>query len=298
MSSGDKKVFPQGVGVDDPSTISQSTNATQRGVTLSRRGLQYFIPTSTAGNNTAIINPDQTPGLNLDQWFLGTIAVSYGYKLVGDTFEAMELRNIGTRNLNGGEEALITWSTIAGYNDFNAEQQQIWAFTTNIEDNATCVALATRGVLYAMNGTFAVAIDSASADNQAATTKQPLMVAGPGNWTLTNAPAANTQATATRAAGAAGVRHVLTSIQATLNAVAAVVAPLTVVVRDGASGAGTILWQDRVTSPAGTDGRISISGLNIVGSAATAMTVEFTAAPGATNFETISATGYSVDAGI
>jgi hypothetical protein len=114
----------------------------------------------------------------------------------------------------------------------------------------------------------------------------------PGEWTLTNSPVAATQATATRAAGAAGVRHVLKSIQASINAVAAQAAPVSIVVRDGASGSGTILWQDRLMAPIGFSDRITLDGLNIVGSAATAMTVEFTAAPAATNFETISATGF------
>lgn len=130
----------------------------------------------------------------------------------------------------------------------------------------------------------------------AALSTQPVsnveLVTQPGEWTLTNAPAAATQATATRAAGGGTVRHVLKSIQASLSAVAAQASPVTVVVRDGASGSGTILWQDRLMAPLGFSDRVSVDGLNIVGSANTAMTVEFTAAPAATDFETISATGY------
>ena len=125
-------------------------------------------------------------------------------------------------------------------------------------------------------------------------TQHPLPVvlgATGGGWAITSAPAVSTQATATKAAGAAGVRHVLTSIQASLNAVVAQ-AQVGIVVRDGASGVGAILWQDRVTAPAGVDVRISLSGLSIEGTAGNAMTVEFTAAPTATNFETVSATGY------
>lgn len=115
----------------------------------------------------------------------------------------------------------------------------------------------------------------------------------PGEWTLTNAPAAATQATATRAA-VAGVKHILKSIQASLQAVAAQAAPVTCVVRDGLTGAGAILWQDRLIATVGTNGQISVVGLNIVGTSGNAITVEFTAAPAATNFETVSATGYDV----
>lgn len=118
------------------------------------------------------------------------------------------------------------------------------------------------------------------------------LVTAPGEWTLTNAPVAATAATASRAAGGALVRHVLKSIQASLNAVAAQAAPVVAVVRDGATGVGTILWQDRLMAPVGFTDRVSVDGLNIVGSLNTAMTVEFTAAPAATNFETISASGY------
>jgi hypothetical protein len=117
------------------------------------------------------------------------------------------------------------------------------------------------------------------------------LVTDPGEWTLTNAPAAATIATATRAA-TAGVRHILKSIQASVQAVAAQAAPLLVVVRDGATGVGTILWQDRLLAPIGFNDDISVAGINIAGTTGNAMTVEFTTAPAATNFATISATGY------
>lgn len=141
-----------------------------------------------------------------------------------------------------------------------------------------------------------ISVLPANAATAAALSTQPVsnvqLVTSPGEWTLTNAPSVSTQATATRAAGGATVRHVLKSIQASLQAVVAQAAPVVAVVRDGATGVGTILWQDRLIAPAGFNAVISIDGLNIVGSLNTAMTVEFTAAPVATNFETISASGY------
>lgn len=117
------------------------------------------------------------------------------------------------------------------------------------------------------------------------------LVTDPGEWTLTSAPAVATVATASRAA-TAGIRHILKSIQASLQAVAAQAAPVTVVVRDGATGVGTILWQDRIIANAGVNFAISIMGVNIAGTTGNAMTVEFIAAPAATNFETLSASGY------
>lgn len=123
------------------------------------------------------------------------------------------------------------------------------------------------------------------------------IVATPGNWALTNLPIVNTQATITRAAGAAGVRHIATSITATFSsgtssAGGAVVA----VLRDGSTGAGTILWQSNMQFTAAVDGgqTIVVPALNILGSPATAMTLEFTAAGGANTFESVSVTGYDV----
>lgn len=114
----------------------------------------------------------------------------------------------------------------------------------------------------------------------------PLLTA---QWTLVHAPAVNVIASATRAAGAAGVRNVLQSLSAKVSIFAALTAPLYVVVRDGASGVGAILYEEMLDGD-----RIGLSGLTIVGTAATAMTVEFTTAAGANNFECLSAGGYSV----
>lgn len=129
--------------------------------------------------------------------------------------------------------------------------------------------------------------------SQSSGTQNPLIVSGPLCWTLTNAPAVNTIATDTRAAGGAGVRHVLTSLACNIinvtNANLVAAAPVMVIVRDGASGVGPILFQY------GAIGQIlSPTGLFILGSPNTAMTVEFNVAPGATNFEVVSATGFSI----
>lgn len=119
------------------------------------------------------------------------------------------------------------------------------------------------------------------------------MTAPPGMWSINNVPAAATQATITRAAGGAGVRHVCTSISATLAAGAtAQAAAVSINLRDGATGAGTVLWSKQVILPANGVWEVSISGLNIPGSAATAMTLEFSAAGAAGTFESVSLTGY------
>ncbi len=103
---------------------------------------------------------------------------------------------------------------------------------------------------------------------------------------------ANTLASATLAAGAAGVRHICTGITATIGAgaTAPTAIQLTVVLRDGASGAGTIKWQAVISLPAtaGAMSGVARSDLWIPGTAATAMTLEFSAAGGANTFESVS----------
>lgn len=125
----------------------------------------------------------------------------------------------------------------------------------------------------------------------------PTVVRAMPHWSLVNDPAANTQATATRAASSTGGVHVADCITATFvggtTAPAAIVG--TVVIRDGATGAGTIVWAADIAlkgNIAENPAPIAVCGLGIAGTANTAMTVEFTAAGGANSFETVTLTGY------
>lgn len=121
---------------------------------------------------------------------------------------------------------------------------------------------------------------------------------GAGDWTVVHFPASNTQATASKTAGGAGVRHVCTGITVVLagGTTAPAAAQVNVALRDGASGAGTILWQAVITLPAtaGAMNGISRSHLHISGSANTAMTLEFSAAGGANTFESVTIEGISI----
>jgi hypothetical protein len=112
----------------------------------------------------------------------------------------------------------------------------------------------------------------------------------PVNWSLFHDPAATTQATVTRPA-VVGVQHVAETISYTVGAVAAQTV-LQIVLRDGASGAGAIIWGLTVGPiPAGSSVSFSQGGLNIPGTRGNAMTLEFTAAPVATNFESVALVG-------
>lgn len=115
----------------------------------------------------------------------------------------------------------------------------------------------------------------------------------PGQWAVTSNPAAATQATATRAAGAATVRHVANCVTVGLVAVAAQAAPVVYNLRDGATGVGTVLWSVALIGQAGVaQPPVTLCGLNIPGTAATAMTLESAAAPALSNFAFVTLTGF------
>lgn len=126
----------------------------------------------------------------------------------------------------------------------------------------------------------------------------PVMAQTGPQWTTYHAPVANTQATITQAAAAnTAKQHVLDCIVAKITATAGAPAAATVnlLVRDGATGVGTILFQYPMSqqATAGASGdSIWTCGLNIVGTANTAMTVEFSAAGGANTLESVFIRGY------
>jgi hypothetical protein len=99
-------------------------------------------------------------------------------------------------------------------------------------------------------------------------------------WSVISNPAAGSQATASIAAEAS-VRHVVDCIAfSAASTTAPVLTALTVNVRDGATGAGTIIWTNQVVIPAGTGQNVApmnFCGLNLVGTTNTAMTLEFSA---------------------
>lgn len=99
-------------------------------------------------------------------------------------------------------------------------------------------------------------------------------------------------------ASEASVRHVADCITFSASAVVApVLTSLTINLRDGASGAGTVLMSWQVAIGAATGQSVaphSICGLSAVGTTATAMTIEFSAAL-ANLSESVSFTGYNVN---
>jgi hypothetical protein len=114
-------------------------------------------------------------------------------------------------------------------------------------------------------------------------------------WATSHFPAANTQATITRATAGGGVKNVALGFTATLcgGATAPTAIQLTVKLIDGASGGGTILWGTVIALPAVAGATVAIvrSGIYIPGTANTAMTLEFSVAGGANTIESVSLEG-------
>ena len=98
------------------------------------------------------------------------------------------------------------------------------------------------------------------------------------SWAVAHAPAVSTQATASKAAGGATVKHVCTALSFGFSARTAVGATdITVNLRDGATGAGTVLqsWTFALLAATVLPVSVSLADLKIPGSANTAMTLEF-----------------------
>jgi hypothetical protein len=86
-------------------------------------------------------------------------------------------------------------------------------------------------------------------------------------WSVVNTSAAAGTATASKAA-ATGFRHVAMCLNVSIAVGAAAQTPITWVVRDGATGAGTIIWTGTMSAAAaGTGPTNPLCGLNLVGTA-------------------------------
>lgn len=136
------------------------------------------------------------------------------------------------------------------------------------------------------DGTNLKAVATGSAANQAlaSTSAASVLTVAAADKAVNHTPAVNTQATAS-IAGSAGLRHVGTTCSGSVNTVAAQT-PLTLSLRDGATGAGTVVWSAVVGGCAITTTCVVTSPvLNVLGTANTAMTCEWSGAPATGNFE-------------
>jgi hypothetical protein len=113
-------------------------------------------------------------------------------------------------------------------------------------------------------------------------------------FTKTHAPGAAAQATASQAAAGALLFNHCTGIIASFSA-GATGGTGTVNLRDGATGAGTVLASFDMSALLNTSQQFVFGSLDIPGSVNTAMTLEFAAAGAATTLEKVTLIGYVSD---
>jgi hypothetical protein len=139
------------------------------------------------------------------------------------------------------------------------------------------------------DGTFDRAVNS-DADNMAATSQSRAMLGTrPGEWAVNDSDGGGGTPSATKAAGGAGVRHVITGVTGSMCGTAAT-GNIVCSVKDG----GTTVWARKLRLIANGQSGFEVTGLNIIGTANTAVVVSFDGAPGAAVVSSVNATGYSV----
>lgn len=179
-----------------------------------------------------------------------------------------------------------TWSLNGAFNGTTWDRIR----TAAGDSNSTGVLAINNGLF---TGTNFARERSISATNNTATTSIGTAYSTPlSTWREIDTDVGATQATASKAAGGGTVRHVATGVTICRGDTAAA-APALVHLRDGASGAGTILRSWVIGVAAGLTQCENVTGLNMTGSANTAMTLEFAAAGAATSTSTVTLTGYS-----
>ena len=118
-------------------------------------------------------------------------------------------------------------------------------------------------------------------------------VSGPIQWAVLTIPAIGAQATTSKAA-AVSIRHTANAIAASLTCTTAAVQTNDLVIRDGACGAGTIVFVVALScsATAGNGTTFGLSGMNVAGTPGNAMCVEFSTAPAAGGQQRVSLYGY------
>jgi hypothetical protein len=109
-------------------------------------------------------------------------------------------------------------------------------------------------------------------------------------WNVVHAPSSATQAIATKSAGAAGVKHVCYGIIASIACGATAQTPITVQLLDGAS----VILSVAISAPANQSQQVALTGIYMVGTAATSMTLQFSGAGVTSSVENVTLIGFDV----
>jgi hypothetical protein len=296
--AGDKDVFINAVAAEDLSDLDDVEVGTLGTPAMSpSRELYVAVTSGGTGTQATVIGNYITDGADDELNALVTAAVVSGADPVTGHIVRGSAAGLGvTLDAGNPTNGIVTLSGIYGFDLDDNNYYPVPVIDQSfdfVDSGQTGLMVSAFGWLF--NDSQYESARCASGQNVAAQNGNGAqMTAAPGEWAVTHTPAANTQATISRAA-VNGSRHVCRSISATLIGLAAAVeATVLVNLRDGATGAGTILqsWRLLVVGGAGSETGIALTGLNLVGSDNTAMTLEFAAAGGANTFETVALSGY------
>lgn len=207
------------------------------------------------------------------------VGMAYGYRL--------PIATVAVQGVSGGTNLPVSQTTAAS---LNAQVVGPVASGAAVSGNPVRVG--------GNDGTNVQDARAVSAANLTQSVQAGSLVVEKGaRWQVVAQPAVSTQASASKAAGGAGVRHVADCISFSAGSTTApALTQLLVNLRDGATGAGTILLTKVIVISAATGQNtppFQACGLNAVGSAATAMTLEWSA--GLTNlFQEATISGFDV----
>ncbi len=251
------------------------------------------FPVSTLGLDDRSDNVAPISGLfaNLLE---GAVSRLTGYDPIDDNWDRLR-----TAPDNADGQAALALGVLAELSRMQGWNGATWDRVKALADNADGQAANAVGALLSLarnqgwNGATWDRLRTLSAANLAAQSGAGGLIAkGPGEWAIQHQPAADSQPTITRAAGGAGVRHVCTGLACSV-AGAGAVAGFNVRLRDGATGAGTILWSTRLFNGTALPlTHVEATGLNIPGTANTAMTFEFDVATSGGGLGVVSMQGY------
>lgn len=225
----------------------------------------------------------------------GTVTANIAGSISNTGFTVTNGTGASAVNIQDGGNSITVDGTVtvqqSTATSLKAQAEAYQGGTAVSTSNPLQVSLANTGA-----NTTAVKVDGSAATQPVsgtltATPPQP-------SWYVHHVPAANTQATITQAAAGVGVKNRCLGLTVTLAATGTAPTPinLTVSLIDGASGGGTYLWRSVIALPgiAGAVSCITLSGVNLAGTANTAMTLEFSAAGGANTVQSVSMRGSTV----
>lgn len=286
-SAGEPVSYPTGTADDETTTVL-----------LGVAGMQYVFD----GTNWDRVRGFAADADNVAAPTVGLAgSASFLFAFDGTTFDRIRTITTGSDNIATSAGAMLSAAFSYGFDGVTWDRLVCANSSADGTSTETSGVQKVQALGYVFNGATFDRRRSQDATNAALAQQIGVALsAPPANWSITHTPAADTQATITRAAGGAGVVHICTSITATLIAPAGSVSGnVQINLRDGASGLGTILWSQTflvggaTSVSAGVIG-IALSGLQIPGSPNTAMTLEFSAAGGANTLESVALTGYDV----